>query len=68
MHLMTFDPFCDLIWGFPFGQQGKICSGVVAYIDKPSGTLCPKSAHTSKKISLKPPVYIPFFPVILRAQ
>ena len=58
MHLMTFDPFCDLIWGFPFGQQGKTSSGVFAYIDKPSGTLCPKSAHTSKKISLRTPVYI----------
>ena len=56
MHLMTFDPNCDLILGFPFGQQGKISSGVFAYIDKPSGTLCPKSAHTSKKISLKTPV------------
>ena len=57
MHLMTFDPYCDLIWGFPFGQQGKISSGVFAFIDKPSGTLCPKSAHTSKIISLRTPVY-----------
>ena len=57
MHLMTFDPNCDFILGFPFGQQGKISPGVFAYIDKPSGTLCPKSAHTSKKISLKTPVY-----------
>ena len=46
-HLMTFDPNCDLILGFPFGQQGKISSGVFAYIDKPHGTLSPKSAHTS---------------------
>ena len=51
MHLVTFDPYCDHIWGFPFGQQGKISLGVFAYIDKPSGTLCPKSARTSKKIS-----------------
>ena len=49
MHLMTFDPDCDLILGFPFGQQGKISSGVFADIDKPSGTLCRKSAHTLKK-------------------
>ena len=56
MHLMTLTPYCDLILGFPFGQQGKISSGVFAYTDKPSGTLCPKSAHTSKKISLRTPV------------
>ena len=49
-----------LFGGFPFGQQGKISSGVDAYIDKPSGTLCPKIAHTSKKKSLKPPVYSVF--------
>ena len=55
MHLMTFDPTCDLIWGFPFGQLGKISSGLFAYIYKPNGTLCPKRAHTSKK-SLKTPV------------
>ena len=51
MHLMTFDPTCDLFWGFPFGQLGKISLGLFAYIYKPSGTLCPKRAHTSKKIS-----------------
>ena len=50
-------PYCDLIWSFPFGQQGKVSSGVFAYIDKPGGTLCPKSAHTLKKISLRTPVY-----------
>ena len=55
---MTFDPDCDLIWRFPFGQQGKFSSGVFAYIDKPNGTLCPQSAHTSKKLSLKTPVYL----------
>ena len=53
---MTFDSYCDLIRGFPFGQQGKISSGVFAYIDKPSGTLCPKSAHASKEIYLRTPV------------
>ena len=58
MHLITFNPDCDLIWGFPFGQQGKVSSGMFADIDKPSGTLCRKSAYTSKKMSLIPPVYI----------
>ena len=53
---MTFDPDCDLNFGFPFGQQGKFSSGVFADIDKHSGTLCRKSAHTSKIISMKPPV------------
>ena len=56
MHLMTFNPDWDLIWGFPFGQQSKISSGMFADIDKPCCTLCRKSAHTSKKMSLKPPV------------
>ena len=57
MHQMTFDPNCDdLIWCFPFQQQGKISSVVFAYIDKPSGTVCPKSAYTSKKRSLITPV------------
>ena len=59
MHLMTFDPHSDLIWGLSVGQQGKISSGGFADIDKHTGTLCPKSAHTSKKVSLKPPVYEP---------
>ena len=54
---MTFDPNSDLIWGLSVGQQGKIISGVFADIDKTTGTLCPKSAHTSKKLALKPPVY-----------
>ena len=54
---MTFDPNSDLIWGLSVGQQGKISSGVFADIDKTTGTLCLKSAHTSKKLSLKPPVY-----------
>ena len=49
MHLMTFDPNSDLIWGLFVGQQGKISSGVFADIDKTTGTLCRKRAHTSKK-------------------
>ena len=57
MHLMTFNPDHDLIWGFQFGQQGKISSGMVADIDKPSGTLYRKNAYASQKMSLKPPVY-----------
>ena len=57
MHLMTFHPNSDLIWGLSVGQQGKIISGVFADIDKTTGTLCPESAHTSKKLSQKPPVY-----------
>ena len=58
MHLMTINPDRDLIWGSPFGQQDKISSGMVADIDKPSETLCRKSAHASKKkMSLKPTVY-----------
>ena len=55
MHLMTFDPDCDLILCFSFGQQGEFSSGVFADIYKHSCTLCRKSAHTSKKISMKPP-------------
>ena len=54
---MTFDPNSDLIWALSVGQQGKISSGVFADIDKTTGTLCPESAHTSKKLSQKPPVY-----------
>ena len=49
MRLMTFEPNSYLIWGLSIGQQGKISSGVFADIDKTTGTLCPKSAHTSKK-------------------
>ena len=58
MHLMTFNSDCDLIWGFAFGQQGKISPGMFADIDKHSGTLCRKSAYTSKQMSLKPPVHL----------
>ena len=57
MHPMTFDPESDLIPGLSVGQQGKISSGVFADFDTPIGTLCLKSAHTSKNLSLKPPVY-----------
>ena len=56
MHPMTFDPDSDLIWGFIVGQQGKISSGVFADSDEHIGTLWFKSAHTSKHLSLKPPV------------
>ena len=55
---MTFDPNSDLIWGLSVGQQGKISSAVFTDIDKTTGTLCPESAHTSKKLSQKPPVYV----------
>ena len=55
MHLMTFDPNYDLSWGLSVVQQGKISSGVFADIDETTGTLCPKHAHPSKKLSLKPP-------------
>ena len=66
MHLITLNltPYCDLIWGFPCGQQGKISSGVFAYIDRPTGTLCPKSAHTSKKMSLRTPVYFGYDEIV----
>ena len=36
---MTFNPDCDLVWGFQFEQQGKISWEEFAY--KSSGTLCP---------------------------
>ena len=47
MHQMTSDTDFGLIWGHPSGQQGKISSGMVADIDKPSCPLCRKSAHKS---------------------
>ena len=56
MHQMTCEPDSDFIWGLLVGQQGKISSGVFADSDKHIGNICLKSAHTSKKLSLEPPV------------
>ena len=57
MHLVTFDLDCDLILGLPFLQQVKIISGMFTDDNKHSGSLCRKSAHTSKYAPIKPPVY-----------
>ena len=47
MHLMTFDPEFDFMWGHPTGQQDKISSEMFADIDKPTCPLCHKNAHKS---------------------
>ena len=47
MHLMTFDPDFDVIWGHLTGQLDEISSRMFADVDKPSCTLFRKSAHKS---------------------
>ena len=62
MHLVTIDLDCALIWGFLFLQKGKIRSGMFADVDKPSSTLCHKTAHTFEYFApLKPLVGWPPF-------
>ena len=45
VHLMNFDPDCDLIWCHLIGQPDEISSGMFADVDKPSCTLFHRSAR-----------------------
>ena len=47
MHMMIFDPDCNLIWGLQTRQTDEISSGMFTDVDKPSCTLFRKSAHKS---------------------
>ena len=48
MHLMTFDPYFDLICGHPTWQQGKISSGMFADISNPGCLLFHKLDATPR--------------------
>ena len=48
MHLMTFGPDFDLIWGHPTWQQGEISSAMFIDINNPSCLLFHKHARKSK--------------------